>query len=179
MGNCNEEKGGMNFEKLFGKKSKTNKREENSPITSYEKIFREYVLLNEELEAKKKSLYEEVKSNLKIVDKNKTKNILLIKKYTDHQSYLESILSKYLGHLIFQFTHLYARELMQSNRFLLFSIISRYPKCFKKISMECIEFLENQLNYCKIGLIEIEKYIEKNKNDKFNNSQDEDYMKEL
>ena len=45
--------------------------------------------------------------------------------------------------------------------------------------MECIEFLENQLNYCKIGLIEIEKYIEKNKNDEFNNSQDEDYMKEL
>ena len=68
---------------------------------------------------------------------------------------------------------------MQSNRFLLFSIISRYPKCFKKIPMECIEFLENQLNYCKIGLIEIEKYIEKNKNDEFNNSQDEDYMKEL
>ena len=66
MGNCNEEKGGMNFEKLFGKKSKTNKREENSPITSYEKIFREYVLLNEELEAKKKSLYEEVKLQIKI-----------------------------------------------------------------------------------------------------------------
>ena len=53
MGNCNEEKGGMNLEKLFGKKSKTNKREENSPI-AYKKIFREYELLNEELEAKKK-----------------------------------------------------------------------------------------------------------------------------